>query len=541
MKKYWNTKRLNLVKKILKKHASVVSAMAEISKTLKKNVSASALSNVFAFYLGKAPSDFLSGEFIIPNRLFWTKEKIEIAKQVLSESGSVTEAIVKLKEKFQHTLTSDGLRKAIRDLYPKKQLYDFLNHNKMNESMEARYHTNDKIREIVNILNDHNLLDSAFKEIHRKVGLKERTVYNLIRSHFGSKTKISDFLNRGRSLIKSVNSCEEDDKELGKLIEFIKKNNKKGRSVSFRDVCDMFNTPPSKMERLLNKAIADGYRLSFDSDNFILNRNVPIDPVDKILTKINIPSVVKHTVRLGVIADTHFGSKSALKEELKHFVNTAYNDFGVKTILHCGDILAGNKVFRGQEAEVTHWGCDDQVQDAADSLPMKDNLKYYGILGNHDVSFIKNVGIDVGDKLAKLRRDFHYLGTIKQKIIINNIEIELAHLQSSAHARSYSLEKHVYRTYSKSNQPQVLFCGHRHTNGYFEVQRIHTFLVPCFEEASLHLQYCDLYPSIGGLIVDFVQDSDHNIIRVEPSFHLYHSKMDDVVRVTVEERRNRKR
>ena len=459
-------------------------------------------------------------------KVFWTKRNINDAKKILKKSTNFKKGVVDISLYFNKPITEDSLRSAFRRHGESTFLSDLFDHTETVLKNKEDFEKQKRAESIIKILNKHISFNTAMSEINSKLKLGRTSVRRTLNKHFGSKAKPTDFLKKTETdnPTKSV--------LMDKLANTIKQANKKKRKITFRDLCDELDLAPAKVEAIVEDAISFGYKISFQDDALSLNRTLPIQ---KITTKIHVPSPAKRRLRVGVVSDTHFGSDGALNAELKHFVNVAYDEYGVRTMLHCGDILAGNQVYKGQEAEVTHWGCDAQVGDAVENLPKRKNLELYGILGNHDASFIKLAGIDVGEKLADKRSDFHYIGALQEKILINGIEIELAHLKSSAHARSYSLEKHVYRTYSKSNQPQALFCGHKHTNGYFEVQQIHTFLVPCFEDPSLHLQYCDFQASIGGLIVDFVLDEYANIIRVEPSFHLYHHKNAKLMQIQADE------
>jgi predicted phosphodiesterase/AraC-like DNA-binding protein len=459
-------------------------------------------------------------------KTFWTKKTIAETKRILKKSTDLKKGMVDLSLHFNKPISEDSVRSALRRNGEPTFLSDLFDRSEAALKSKESYEQQQRTEKVVSILNKHMTFNAAMQEIEKKLKFSRTTTRRLLNKQFGSKAKPSDFLKRTKTdnPTKSV--------MMDRLAKIIKQAAKKKRKVTFRDICDELDMAPAKVEAVIEDAISFGYKISFKDDALLLNRALPIQ---KVTTKVTVPSPAKRRLRVGVVSDTHFGSDGALKDELKHFVDVAYDEYGVRTILHCGDILAGNRVYKGQEAEVTHWGCDAQVGDAVANLPKRKNLEWYGILGNHDASFIKLAGIDVGEKLADKRSDFNYIGALKEKIIINGIEIELAHLKSSAHARSYSLEKHVYRTYSKSNQPQALFCGHKHANGYFEVQRIHTFLVPCFEDPSLHLQYCDFQASIGGLIVDFVLDEYANIVRVEPSFHLYHHQNEELMQIQTEE------
>ena len=232
-----------------------------------------------------------------------------------------------------------------------------------------------------------------------------------------------------------------------------------------------------------------------------------------------------------MISDTHLGSSAALEEEVKHFINMAYDEYGIRTIFHGGDITTGNSVYRAQVSELDFWGCQQQCERVAEVFPERDGLTYYGILGNHDINFRKTAGIDMGYILHSLRKDIIILGELKSTFMLDSLRVELLHIKSHAHAKSYALEKHIARTVSKGNHPDVILAGHRHVGAYFMSNGIHAFMLPCFEDSNLFVKYNDFVPSIGGIIIEFVFNEDGQVISCIPNFKIYNPKQDELITI----------
>ena len=378
----------------------------------------------------------------------------------------------------------------------------------------------EKIETVINILKKSTSMDVALSLIRKK--LKSKLSYDSLQGAMKRNGfEPPNFWLGAKITLQEIVDADE------LLIKFLKVIKKRKNPPTFREVCNKLDVSPSTVDELILSAKESGFQVDVTGECVSLDTSVP--------TQETVPMVLVETkkdnmVRIGVISDTHFGAKAALKKEVADFVNMAYDEFGIRTFLHCGDMLAGNTVYSGQAAELEAWGCDDQCQLLADHLPKRDGLRYIGILGNHDVNFIKSNGADPAKRIMQLRPDINVIGHIKAKLRLkeHNIEIELAHIKSAAHARSYSLEKHIYRTISKTNQPDLIFCGHRHINGYFEVQGIHSFLVPCFEDENIFVRYNDFRPCVGGLIVDIYLNEDKKIVRCDPKFFMYQSSEDEV-------------
>jgi len=308
--------------------------------------------------------------------------------------------------------------------------------------------------------------------------------------------------------------------DVNALISLLKKKRSRKRLVSLRDVCDALDVPPKKAEALINKAVTLGYTINVESGSLYINSE---SELQEEIPKIKVANGKTRHVKFAVISDTHAGSSAAMKEHVQDFVHTAYKKHGIRTILHGGDILTGNSVYRAQVAELDMWGCTRQCEAASEMLPELDGLKYYAILGNHDVNFIKIAGIDPGYILNHMRKDIIILGHLKATFVLDpvGILIELCHIKSSAHAKSYALEKHIAKIISKGHHPDMIFAGHRHTSGYWELNGIHAFMCPCFENENMFVKYFDFIPSIGGIIVDLEVDSYGKISSCTPTFKSY--------------------
>lgn len=380
---------------------------------------------------------------------WWTKDKIKKAKKVLSESTSVSLALLKLEKVLKKKITKDSLRNALKRHGQRGDLESYI------------------------------------------------------------KSEIDP----------------DSPPHVNKLLDFISKGTK---SLSLGEICDYMDLSPKRVNKIIEEARVLGYRVETLND-----KEVYLDKKPRVQDKVKslpLSREGKNRIRFAAISDTHIGAKAAMKEEIQHFVNEAYDKYNVRTIVHGGDCLAGNGVYRGQEVELERWGCQDQCELFAEVLPKREGLNYIAITGNHDIDFVKKNGADPAFTISKLRDDFTFIGDLKAKFLVEGteLEVEVAHISSTAHARSYSLEKHIYRTISQTNMPDVVLCGHRHVAGFFEVQGIQCFMLPCFEDANFFVKYKDFYPSAGGTIIDIVLNEYNQIIECIPRFKYYSPRAEKV-------------
>jgi len=515
--RFWTKTRLNEAKRVLKKHFYISEAAQELSNLFGEMVTPGTLSYALPEYLNMRPGDLLKDPDSKYKKRWWTDERIERAKKILSESQTVYSAVLRMQKEFKKAVSEDSLRTAFMRHEGKGTLVCYLKKGRRKTKLDAK---EEDINLIVDILKKHKSLKPAMKELKNKVGIGNTSLRKLLKKQFGQTSTPGEFL-KG-----SITQVEEKNEQIEEMVKLIKKRTKSRNNnfITFRELCDVMDISPGRAENLIDEGKALGYTLNVSDD--ILYLNTETKKEQKQVHKINMPKKEKNKITVAAISDTHCGSKHCMKEEIKHFINLCYNEYGITTIFHGGDCLAGNKVYRGQVAELEEWSAQGQCEIFAETLPQFKDLQYIAILGNHDIDFIKSNGVDPAFIINNLRKDVKFIGNIKGKCILgdSNLELELVHIKSSAHARSYSLEKFIHKQTSRDNHPDILMAGHRHINGFFEIQGIQAFLLPCFEAETLFALYHTYYPSIGGLIVSFVLDDDNKLLRCEPSFMRYNLK-----------------
>jgi predicted phosphodiesterase len=229
-------------------------------------------------------------------------------------------------------------------------------------------------------------------------------------------------------------------------------------------------------------------------------------------------AMTDEVIRFGVVGDTHMCSREERINELQSFYEICHK-MGIKTILHAGDILDGWGVYRGQQAEVHTFGAKGQAQYVIDHYPKVEGIVTRFITGNHDESWWKLAGIDVGDLITAQRSDMDYLGMYMADVKIGSITIRLHHGDGGgAYALSYKGQKFAEQIPS-GNKPHVLLLGHYHTAFYFWYRRIHILNVGCFQGQTNFLKRKMLNPAIGGWMVEMrISKDGKNVIAFKPAW-----------------------
>lgn len=280
---------------------------------------------------------------------------------------------------------------------------------------------------------------------------------------------------------------------------------------SFQVICDKLDLSPGKTAALLEKARELGVQIHVE------NQHVGMSPgwyEDRVHT-LKLAPLSGTVQKVGVISDTHLGSKYCMREALKDFVEYAYSQ-GVREILHPGDVLDG--MYKHGVWEVSHSGLDAQAQDLFETLPQLPGLTYHAITGNHDFTFTEASGLSVGDYLANYfrergRNDLHFYGDRGAFLRIRGAVVHLWHpKQGAGYARSYALQKHVEK-YSSAEKPHVLLTGHWHIYCHVYEREVHAIACPTFQGGgSAFSKSLGGAPATGGLILSW-QMTEANTMR----------------------------
>lgn len=275
---------------------------------------------------------------------------------------------------------------------------------------------------------------------------------------------------------------------------------------------------PRKLETLIGRALKQHAPLHVEHDTVSLAPSLATELVQASATS----RAVGSSFSIGVVSDTHLGSKYCLRGALRETIQWMY-DCGIRDILHPGDVLEG--CYPHAQYELSHSGFDAQLQDAAKCFPEFDDMLYHFISGNHDHTFESRIGMRAAVAIeqgmrARGRDDWRAYGARSAYVNIGGAVINLYHPSGSgAYARSYHLQKRIegYTTV----KPQILLMGHFHQFGYVYERGVHGIMCPSFQgSGSDFAQSLKGSPAIGGMILSW-QLNEHNRLHhleIKPRF-----------------------
>ena len=210
------------------------------------------------------------------------------------------------------------------------------------------------------------------------------------------------------------------------------------------------------------------------------------------------------TVRIGVLSDTHFGSKYTNPE----FVYRAFDEFhaqSIHMIVHCGDLTEGIPKRQGHVYECTHIGVDAQVEHSAEVMSQWSETDIYVIDGNHDAWAMQAAGVNVVHAVCDRVPNMFYLGSGEGDIHLNKKTIlRLWHgLDGSSYAHSYRLQK-LLESFTGGEKPNALFAGHVHKALYCYDRHVHCLSAGSIQSQSRWMRGKRLPSHTGFWIVEMV-------------------------------------
>lgn len=208
-------------------------------------------------------------------------------------------------------------------------------------------------------------------------------------------------------------------------------------------------------------------------------------------------------LHFGLVSDTHLGSKFERLDALEVMYDR-FQQAGVKTVFHVGDLTDGSHVYRGQEFEQNILGQQAQIDYAIKNYPKRDGIQTIAISGNHDLKMYEGSGADPLVPIARARKDITYIGQYSARVkMADKVTMDMLHpMGSQAYAVSYKAQRAI-NALAPEDLPNILTYGHYHNSLYLNYRGIHFLQTPCFKDPSLQFEKrLGLTSNIGGWIVE---------------------------------------
>ena len=206
------------------------------------------------------------------------------------------------------------------------------------------------------------------------------------------------------------------------------------------------------------------------------------------------------TITLGVLSDTHIGSKytddSYIEDACREFDRA-----GVDMVCHAGDVCEGMSNRAGHVLECTEIGYHHQRAKAIQIFGRYGGAPMYFISGNHDDWFKMSNGAQIVSDMCGQLDNATFLGNSEGNIQIGNTQVRLWHgLDGSSYAHSYRIQK-IVESLTGGDKPNVLLAGHTHKAFYVYDRHVHCVSAGCIQKQSSWMRGKRLSAHTGFWIV----------------------------------------
>jgi len=242
------------------------------------------------------------------------------------------------------------------------------------------------------------------------------------------------------------------------------------------------------------------------------------------------------TVRFGVVSDTHLGNKHAMPEQL-HEAYAVFKREGITQVYCPGNLIDGEKTYRGQEYEIDVMGADNVVAYLARTWPKIPGITTYHVESStcHEGYYVKSAGLLIGKMIEAERPDMKYLGLDEADIAIHDSParpiLRIVHPGGgTSYADSYRPQK-IVESYHGGEKPAILIIGHYHKGGYYDIRDVAVLQAMCLERQTPFMRKLSLRAVLGFWIVEATFTPDGSLRRFKPeAFRYYIGKDGEVLR-----------
>lgn len=233
--------------------------------------------------------------------------------------------------------------------------------------------------------------------------------------------------------------------------------------------------------------------------------------------KVTVEHFYGDVVRFGIVSDTHIGNHHSMEDQL-HEAFEVFRKEGITAVYAPGNLIDGEKTYRGQEYEIKVMGVDNVVSNLARVWPRVPGITTYHVASStcHEGYYFKSAGVLVGKLIETARPDMVYLGLDEADVVLHDSDarptLRIIHPGGgSSYADSYRPQK-IVESYGGGEKPTVLAIGHYHKSSFNDIRDVQVLQAGCLERQTPFMRKLSLRAAMGFWIVE-IQFSEHGSLR----------------------------
>lgn len=211
--------------------------------------------------------------------------------------------------------------------------------------------------------------------------------------------------------------------------------------------------------------------------------------------------------KIGVIADTHIGSKSFDPESLAYFYEVCEEE-GIDRVIHAGDLFDGETAYIYQNLDQNLPSYKEQFNWILRNYPKHPGIYTYVISGNHDMNIYKKHNINPIQEISKVRPDIRYSGDYLTTFTKCGVVIDVVHCDGSGVAEP--MNKLRTLIHGLDHDVDIYIMGHLHQSmELHSYGRVGYAVLPgCFVKPNAYTIRKGYNPTVGGYILDITKTGD---------------------------------
>jgi len=313
--------------------------------------------------------------------------------------------------------------------------------------------------------------------------------------------------------------AEHEHPDLAKVEKLLAKK----QSLSRDEVAEALDVGLGDAESILRDMSARGYNV----EDGVLSKQAPGK-------RPTVEHFYGDVVRFGIVSDTHLGNHHALEDELQE-AYAVFRREGVTSVYCPGNLLDGEKTYRGQEYEISVMGVDNVVANLARVWPKVPGITTYHVASStcHEGYYLKSAGVLIGKLIEAERPDMKYLGLDEADVVLHEGErrptLRIVHPGGgSSYADSYRPQK-IVESYSGGEKPTILAIGHYHKSGFYDIRDVAVLQAGCLERQTPFMRKRSLRACLGFWVVEAQFSESGSLIRFKPEWFKYYIGTDGQV------------
>lgn len=236
--------------------------------------------------------------------------------------------------------------------------------------------------------------------------------------------------------------------------------------------------------------------------------------------------------RIGVISDTHLGSKYA-RVDVCDALYDWFASEGITTVLHGGNWIDGTARFNAYDLLPEAHGMQAQLDYFVRHYPQRKGIRTLYVAGDdHEGWFAQREGVQIGEMLEDTARragrdDLAYVGYIEAFFTLRHAKtratskLMLQHPGGgSAYALSYAPQKAI-EALQPGEKPGVAIFGHWHKMEFANIRGVWSLQAGCTKDLDPFGRKKRLTYHVGGSILELEQGERGEIFGATPRMRYF--------------------